>query len=124
MEPRPQAVVLAFALILCAACGLQFAYGLPYALLLGLLATGLLLGLWLRGRDAGWAWRLLGLQGEGETSEAPACECSGVWALAGFLVLALALGLLEFMQPCYFTQDDNLAQFLPVIVEGCRSLAA
>lgn len=41
------------------------------------------------------------------------------WGLA-FLILMLAL--LERHQPFFFTQDDNLAQFLPVILQGCRSL--
>ncbi len=39
----------------------------------------------------------------------------------GFAALAVALAALEWRQPFYFATDDNLAQFGPVMTEGCRS---
>jgi hypothetical protein len=36
------------------------------------------------------------------------------------LFVAAALGFLEIRQPFFFVQDDNLSQFLPVILQGCR----
>jgi hypothetical protein len=44
------------------------------------------------------------------------------WNLFPILYLSLAVFLLEHMQPFYFTQDDNLVQFLPVILDFCRHL--
>lgn len=43
--------------------------------------------------------------------------------LGGFLFVLLSLAWLEWMQPFYFVQDDNFVQFLPVILQGCRSLS-
>ena len=43
------------------------------------------------------------------------------WPLAGFLGVTAALLLLERAYPFYFTQDDNLDSFLPVMLHGCRS---
>jgi hypothetical protein len=47
-----------------------------------------------------------------------------VWlcCLGGFTFVAALLALLEIRQPFYFVQDDNSAQFLPVVLQGCRSL--
>src|SRR5215467_1291193 len=47
-----------------------------------------------------------------------------LWPLAGLVFMCGALIFLEARQPYYFTQDDNLAQFLPGMLQGCRSLAA
>ncbi len=56
-------------------------------------------------------------------SDSPSPGWKGlIWAGAGFFILCFAL--LQFNQPFYFTQDDNFAQFLPVMREGCRSLFA
>ena len=46
------------------------------------------------------------------------------WApfFVGLLMVAAAFVSLEIRQPYFFTQDDNLAQFMPVIIAGCRSL--
>lgn len=44
------------------------------------------------------------------------------WSLFPILYLSLALFILEYIQPFYFTQDDNLVQFLPVILDFCRNL--
>lgn len=42
------------------------------------------------------------------------------WLLAGLAVLILGITILEFKQPYYFVQDDNFAECLPVILQGCR----
>jgi hypothetical protein len=39
----------------------------------------------------------------------------------GFSVLLAAFGALEWMHPGFFAQDDNYSQFIPVILDGCRS---
>jgi hypothetical protein len=44
------------------------------------------------------------------------------WLIAGFAFVAATLAALEWRQPYYFVQDDNLSQFLPVVLHGCRSL--
>lgn len=45
------------------------------------------------------------------------------WPWVGLAGVTVVVAFLEFRQPYYFTQDDNLAQFLPGILQGCRSLA-
>jgi hypothetical protein len=45
-----------------------------------------------------------------------------IWLFGGLLFLIGQLWLTQWMQPYYFTKDDNYAQFLPVIIQGCRSL--
>jgi hypothetical protein len=45
------------------------------------------------------------------------------WFATGLLVLILAMCIVESVERYYFVQDDNLAQFLPVMLEGCRSAA-
>ena len=45
------------------------------------------------------------------------------WPLTGLAGMIAAIVFLEVRQPYYFTQDDNLSQFLPGILQGCRSLA-
>jgi len=47
---------------------------------------------------------------------------SRLWFVAGLGFVALALTWLEYSQPLYFTQDDNFAQFLPVILQGCGAV--
>ena len=47
-----------------------------------------------------------------------------IWFAGGAAVLVAGLTIVEVLQPYYFVQDDNYGQFLPVIVEGCRSLFA
>lgn len=60
----------------------------------------------------------------GATSERTATKTRAQWAwwLAGFFGICGVLIWLEFRQPFYFTQDDNLAQNLPEIVYACRNL--
>lgn len=47
---------------------------------------------------------------------------SHLWLYGGFLLVIITLTLLEIREPMFFTRDDNYAQFLPTILEGCRSL--
>ncbi|HUE72396.1 MAG TPA: hypothetical protein VMP01_16040 [Pirellulaceae bacterium] len=42
------------------------------------------------------------------------------WPVAGLLLLAANLALLEYRHSYTFTHDDNLSQFLPVILQSCR----
>lgn len=44
------------------------------------------------------------------------------WALAGFGLVAFLLFVLERRQSYFFVQDDNLSQFMPVVLHGCRSV--
>lgn len=44
------------------------------------------------------------------------------WVLAGILLILVAFALLQSIESYYFTQDDNLVQFLPVILQGCESM--
>ena len=58
-------------------------------------------------------------------SSAPASAQSArawPWFCGGLALVAANLALLEFRHPFTFTHDDNLSQFLPVIVHGARSL--
>lgn len=45
-----------------------------------------------------------------------------VWFALGLCLLTGAFAWLEYRDPYFFTQDDNLSQFLPVILQGCESL--
>lgn len=54
----------------------------------------------------------------------PAAGRDWVWLLAGLAVLTGVGVILEVREPCYFTQDDNFAQFLPQILYGCEALSA
>ena len=45
------------------------------------------------------------------------------WLGFGLAVVAAAGLVLELRDPYYFTQDDNFAQFLPIILHGCSVLA-
>ncbi len=55
-------------------------------------------------------------------SSASPVRRSWVPLFAGLAFLVCILTILERRQPFFFSQDDNLAQFLPVIVQGCHSL--
>ncbi|MCC7086039.1 MAG: hypothetical protein IT427_13635, partial [Pirellulales bacterium] len=44
------------------------------------------------------------------------------WLLVGLVFVAGLLAAMELRQPYYFVQDDNLSQFLPVVLHGCRSM--
>ena len=41
---------------------------------------------------------------------------------AGLLAVLVAFVVLETSQPYYFTQDDNMSQFLPVVQQACSSV--
>ncbi|HOW35521.1 MAG TPA: hypothetical protein PL155_03835 [Candidatus Omnitrophota bacterium] len=43
------------------------------------------------------------------------------WVMVGFAMLIFGISFLEYRQPYYFVQDDNFAQFLSVVLEGCRA---
>ncbi len=45
-----------------------------------------------------------------------------IWPAFGLGVVAAALFLVEATDSYYFAQDDNLVQFLPVMLEGCAQL--
>ncbi len=75
---------------------------------------------------------LRALGGVGWTSESvqtsrdglggPSYVGSWTWIAAGLAVVAAALAILEWMQPYYFVQDDNFANVLPGVLQGCRSM--
>ena len=44
------------------------------------------------------------------------------WIALGMATVAAALAILEWIEPCYFVQDDNFANVLPAILQGCRSI--
>jgi hypothetical protein len=52
------------------------------------------------------------------------CSARAVWfwCFGGFAMIAALFAALEVRQPLYFVEDDNLSQFLPVVLQGCRSL--
>jgi hypothetical protein len=58
-----------------------------------------------------------------EPRPAPALAVAGgwKWLALGAAVVAAGIALVEACQPYYFTQDDNFASGLPVILQGCRS---
>ncbi|MGO9108224.1 MAG: hypothetical protein ACLP9L_03230 [Thermoguttaceae bacterium] len=47
---------------------------------------------------------------------------SWTWIVLGLATVAAALAILEWIEPCYFVQDDNFANVLPGILQGCRSI--
>ncbi len=47
---------------------------------------------------------------------------AAIWFVLGLCFLGAALAFLEYRAPYFFAQDDNLSQFLPVIMQGCESL--
>jgi hypothetical protein len=44
------------------------------------------------------------------------------WVATGLAVVAVAISILEWMQSYYFVQDDNFANVLPGVLQGCRSM--
>ena len=65
---------------------------------------------------------LLCLEDASPSASPPSRVTTCTWLAAGWLLVAADLAWLEFRHPCTFTHDDNLSQFLPVIVHGARSL--
>lgn len=45
-----------------------------------------------------------------------------LWLLTGLFLVVICFTYLEVMQSYYFTKDDSYAQFLPVIIQGGRSI--
>ena len=95
-----------------------------YLLGLGTLATA-----WLLGRHSELAphWmRLLGVgvsdSVDSRSRVSRADRKTWIWPTVGFLAVVLCLTQLEISERYYFAQDDNLSQFLPVIVQSARGL--
>ena len=44
-----------------------------------------------------------------------------IWFIVGLLFLFASITFLESKQPFFFTQDDNYQQFLPTLIQSCRS---
>lgn len=93
-----------------------------------LLLTGIVLFLiWRVSQVARWrrAWQSLI---QGDITPPPGGKAAGrqlgagLWYVGGLCFLVGALTWLEVRDPYFFTQDDNLSQFLPVILQGCESL--
>lgn len=59
---------------------------------------------------------------ERPTSDRGETVIARAWTAFGIGIVVAALILLERLDPFYFTQDDNLVQFLPVALEGCSQL--
>ena len=58
-----------------------------------------------------------------EPAEGPSrCGRSWTWIALGLATVATALSVVEWIEPCYFVQDDNFAHTLPAILQGCRSI--
>lgn len=72
----------------------------------------------------GTSWREAVLADAGAEARAPASAGAreGGWLLAGLVLLATAIVLLEWRQPYYFTQDDALVSELPGTLLGCRAV--
>jgi hypothetical protein len=49
-------------------------------------------------------------------------ERSWPWIALGLAIVAASIALLEWLEPCYFVQDDNFANVLPGILHGCRTM--
>ncbi len=47
---------------------------------------------------------------------------SWTWIVLGLLTVAAALVIVERIEPYYFVQDDNFANILPAVLQGCRSI--
>ena len=47
---------------------------------------------------------------------------SWTWIVLGLITVAVALVILECIEPFYFVQDDNFANMLPETLQGCRSI--
>ncbi|MGA2619335.1 MAG: hypothetical protein ABSF26_17135 [Thermoguttaceae bacterium] len=84
-------------------------------LVITLLAGGLLL-LAMRRRRPAWEAALCD-----PLPRVPGSRWGGIWLALGLALVALALGLLEYRQPYYFSQDDVLVGELPGTLWQCRS---
>ena len=49
-------------------------------------------------------------------------EQGRAWIAMGLAMVAAALAILEWIEPFYFVQDDNFANVLPGVLQGCRSM--
>ncbi|MGH9523371.1 MAG: hypothetical protein ACRD3E_12665, partial [Terriglobales bacterium] len=132
MTPRPRWHILLAGLLILSASSTYAFYATtipvfrvnysPTAILLTTLGAALLLPLLWSKPVKRWAGVLLGVN-EAEPSDSSAAPAgSRAWFWFGFAFVAAMFTLLEMRQSIYFTQDDNMVQFLPVIVQGCRSM--
>ncbi len=78
----------------------------------------LLYAVWVKYGVGRWVFGHLATTMEG--SYAPSQVESRAWPAVGAVFFVACIVFLEWRQPLYFTQDDNLAQFLPGILQGCR----
>ena len=65
----------------------------------------------------------IGERSEDQPAAPGAPRRAAPWLGFGLAVVAAAALVLELRDPYYFTQDDNFAQFLPIILHGCSVLA-
>ena len=94
----------------------------PQALLF-LLTTVVVFLLFLRLKSVRPLERLiLETLGEPTTDRKNTPSRSWTWIVLGLATVAAALAILEWIEPCYFVQDDNFAGVLPVILQDCRSI--
>ncbi|MBI3891541.1 MAG: hypothetical protein HY303_08435 [Candidatus Wallbacteria bacterium] len=98
----------------------------PVAISAAFLALGLIMRvLWARPRIARCLETALGYDRSIESKWAP--EPRGtrvVWFVAGLAVVVVGLGILELLDPYYFTRVDNLVSVLPGMIWSCRALDA
>ncbi|HZL91432.1 MAG TPA: hypothetical protein VFB96_23895, partial [Pirellulaceae bacterium] len=84
---------------------------------------GVLYLVWKLSREERFQQRILLCLEEAPASGSPPSRVMTIaWLAAGWSLVAANLAWLEFRHPFTFTHDDNLSQFLPVIVHGARSL--
>jgi hypothetical protein len=83
--------------------------------------------LWARLPAFAGVWRSLSFANNNDRlAEYPSAHRGGalLWFWGGFGAVLVTLAVLQWRDPYYFTQDDNLSQFLPVILAGGQSLFA
>lgn len=114
-EPRPgwQLLLIYIAFII-----VGFQYRNPARLATMSAMVVLLYAVWVRFDLGGWIFGRLPTRME--SAYAASAVEARTWPTIGLIFFIGCLIFLEWRQPLYFTQDDNLAQFLPGILQGCR----
>lgn len=118
LEPRPYWQLLAIGAVAASACVVQSS-AMPLLALLGFFLAGAIVL-----RVFHLDGRLASLFSDASDERLLSSKERVFWPTAGFVGVATALGLLEWTHPYYFTQDENLAQYLPVVLQACRSFFA
>ena len=98
--------------------GLLLSFCVPYYP--WLVAIGILI--WVKrrsSRDPGFSATLDGWLG-GELPRPMRAWLSRLWVGLGFLAVAAVFGWLEYREPYFFSQDDNLSSFFPIMLDACR----